>query len=133
MSLGRATSLDDVGGSNQAAPMPPFVCCPHCDCPVKSQDPACPSCGGFVRGTDGRVARAAVAVLLGLTAATGLGACASAPKYGVPATEGEPTATATTTTTDGAPTPSATTVAPPPDPGPEVRPLYGIPATQGDR
>lgn len=112
--------------------MPPFVSCPQCACPVKSSDSSCPSCGGPARTTDGRVARAAVAVLLGLTAATGLEACAgSAPKYGVPATEGEPTATATTT--ESAPAPSATTVAPPPDPGPEVRPLYGIPATQGDR
>lgn len=116
----------------------PFVSCPSCTCPAKTTESECPSCGAKLRSADGSVARTAIAALLGLTAATGLAACsgASAPKYGVPATE-EPLPTAVPTTQPTAPS----TGEPMPAPeygvpattstGPEMRPLYGIPATPG--
>jgi hypothetical protein len=81
-----------------------------------------------VRATDGSVARTAVAVLLGLSSATLGGACASAPKYGVPATD-EPMAEPTAS-------PSASSAASgvvPTDPSasPMSSPEYGVPATDG--
>ncbi|MBL8742630.1 MAG: hypothetical protein JNK04_16095 [Myxococcales bacterium] len=110
----------------------PFVTCPTCACPAKTTETECPSCGSRLRGPDGGIARTAIAALLGLTAATGLAACSggpSAPKYGVPATDG-PVPTAE----PSAPPPTEPTQAPEygvpaTQPGPEVRPLYGIPAT----
>jgi hypothetical protein len=67
-----------------------FVSCPACACPAKTNETECPSCGTKLRSADGTIARTAIAVLLGITAATGLAACGSppAPKYGVPATDG---------------------------------------------
>src|SRR5262245_18730513 len=98
----------------------PFVACPACACPAKTIESKCPSCGAKLRSADGGIARTAIAVVLGLTAATGLAACGgpSAPKYGVPATDG-PLPTAEPTTEPTAPTTSE------PTPAPE----YGVPAT----
>lgn len=87
----------------------------------------------MLRSADGSIARTAVAALLALEAATGLEGCASAPKYGAPATDGEPTATSTSTSPAPTASPTATnTAGPTPTGGPEVRPLYGVPATGGD-
>jgi hypothetical protein len=104
--------------------MPPFVACPSCACPAKSSESDCPSCGTALRGADGRIARTAIAVLLGLTGAAALGGCsgggASAPKYGVPGTVGPE------------PDPTVTTV-PSSEPPPEMAPKYGVPATPQPR
>lgn len=107
--------------------MPPFVACPSCTCPAKTSESHCPSCGAALRSADGAIARTAIAVVLGLTAAAALGGCsagASAPKYGVPATDGEvqPEPTAT----------GSQSAQPPPDAPPrepENAPMYGVPAT----
>lgn len=116
----------------------PFVACPSCACPAKTTESECPTCGAKLRGPDGGIARTAIAALLGLTAATGLVACsggASAPKYGVPATDGplptaEPSAEPTAPPSSE-PAPAPEYGVPATDQGPEVRPLYGIPATPG--
>jgi hypothetical protein len=59
--------------------MPPaLIVCPSCACHAKSTETECPSCGEPLRRKDGTVPRAAVAVLLGLTAAGAAGgACSS--------------------------------------------------------
>jgi hypothetical protein len=113
----------------------PFVACPSCACPAKTSESECPSCGAKLRSADGGIARTAIAALLGLTAATGLAACSSgssAPKYGVPATDG-PLPTAEPSAQPTAPASSEPGPAPeygvPATEGPTVSPLYGIPAT----
>jgi hypothetical protein len=53
-----------------------LVPCAHCHCHAKSTEVTCPSCGEPLRRNDGSVPRSAVAVLLGLTAASALsGSC----------------------------------------------------------
>jgi hypothetical protein len=115
----------------------PLIACPSCACPAKTSESECPSCGAKLRGADGGIARTAIAALLGLTAATGLAACgggASAPKYGVPATDG-PLPTAEPTNQPPPPPATGEPIQAPeygvPATGPEVHPLYGIPATPG--
>jgi hypothetical protein len=67
--------------------MPPaLIVCPSCACHAKSVETTCPSCGEPLRRTDGSLPRAAVAVLLGLTAAAvGTGSCSGtvAVHYGI--------------------------------------------------
>lgn len=114
----------------------PLIACPSCACPAKTSESECPTCGAKLRGPDGGIARTAIAALLGLTAATGLGACgggASAPKYGVPATDGPPP-TAEPSNQPSPPASGEPMIAPEygvAATGPEVHPLYGIPATPG--
>jgi hypothetical protein len=97
-----------------------MVSCPSCRCPVKLAESTCPHCGAGVRTSDGTVARTAVAVMLGLSSAALGSACsATAPKYGVPATE-EPVTQATASSSA---LPSSTLE--PPQSAPE----YGVPAT----
>ncbi len=114
-----------------------FIACPACACPAKTRESECPTCGTKLRGPDGGIARTAIAALLGLTAATGLAACgggASAPKYGVPATDG-PLPTAEPSNQPPPPPATGEPIQAPeygvPATGPEMRPLYGIPATPG--
>lgn len=123
--------------------MPPFIACPSCSCAVKLQEEACPHCGATVRSADGAVARTAIAIVLGLSSVAALSGCPSppsAPKYGVPATEG-PVTTTTVAEPTPEPTPAPTETVPEmapkygvpatpePRPEPEVRPLYGVPGT----
>jgi hypothetical protein len=65
---------------------PALIVCPSCACHAKSVETTCPSCGEPLRRTDGSLPRAAVAVLLGLSAAAvGTGACSGgvAVHYGI--------------------------------------------------
>jgi hypothetical protein len=68
-----------------------LIACPSCACHAKPSEPACPSCGEPLRRHDGTVPRAAVAVMLGLTAAGSLGAGCFVAAYGVAGTGGSPT------------------------------------------
>ena len=81
--------------------MPPaLIVCPSCACHAKSSETRCPTCDRPLRREDGGVSRAAVAVLLGLTAASAIAAnaCGSdtpVSYYGGAMTGGSPTTTTT--------------------------------------
>lgn len=119
--------------------MAAFVSCPSCGCAAKVFEVACPHCGVRLRSSDGTIAKTAVVAMLGLVA--GCSAPAPAPKYGVPATDGdvvsvpapEPAPPAEPTS-EPSPEPSVppTSTQAPRDDGPAVAPLYGVPGTPGD-
>jgi hypothetical protein len=69
---------------------PSLIPCPHCGCHAKSTETRCPSCGESFRRDGGSIPRAAVAALLGLTAAGALAGACSAPvaAYGPALTTG---------------------------------------------
>ena len=48
--------------------MPPFISCPGCGCPSKSQELVCPHCGTTLK-SDGTLKKTAVAIALGLAVA----------------------------------------------------------------
>lgn len=93
--------------------MPAFVACPHCQQHARASESSCPHCGKALRDANGRVAKTAAAVVMGL----GVSGCPLVeepqPLYGVP----DP--------------PDSSTTA---DPEPSVEPEYGVPdtSTSGD-
>lgn len=70
-------------------PITRLIACPSCAEHFKSNESQCPHCGADNRGVEGRAARAATAVLMGIMLS------------GCPDKEPEPTGTGTDSSTDG--------------------------------